>query len=153
MLHPFSVQHLDVEKLLSNWRWLCTDDVTLIARNAFADLFLLTKEGHVLRLDISAGQLMRVAESEGQFRQMAETKEKREEWFAESDEQVAASKGLIPATDQCIAFAIPLAFVESATNNKPFVVDIYEQVGFSGDMHKQLSHLPKGTKVRLKVVP
>jgi hypothetical protein len=119
----------------------------------FADLFLVTKEGHVLRLDISAGKLMKVADSEEQFRQMAETKEKREEWFAESDERVAASRGLIPATNLCIAFATPLAFVESASNNKPFVVDIYEQVGFSGDMHKQLSHLPKGTRVRLKVVP
>jgi hypothetical protein len=153
MLHPFTVQHLDVEKLLLNWRWLCADEVALIARNAFADLFLLTKEGNVLRLDISAGKLTKVAESEDQFRKLAETKEKREEWFAESDEQIAASRGLKPATNQCIAFATPLAFAESASSNKPFVVDIYEQVGFSGDMHRQLSQLPEGTKVRLKVVP
>ena len=153
MVPRFSVQHLDVEKLLANWRWLCIDEVTLIARNAFADLFLCDKAGYVSRLDISAGKLTRVADSEAQFRQMAETEEKREEWFAESDEQAAASRGLTPNTNQCIAFAVPLAFVESASNNKPFVVDIYEHVRFSGDMHRQLSHLPKGAKVRLKVVP
>jgi hypothetical protein len=149
----FAVQHLDVEKLLSNWRWLCNDEVTLIARNAFADLFLCNKAGNILWLDVSAGKLTKVAVSEAQFRQMAETEEKHEEWFAESDERSAASRGLHPDTNQCIAFAVPLAFAESASNNKPFVVDIYEQVGFSGDMHKQLSHLPEGTKVRLKVVP
>lgn len=82
----------------------------------------------MLRLDTSAGKLTKIAESEAQFRQMAETKEKREEWFAESDEKTAASRGLNPNTNQCIAFAMPLAFVESASNNKPFVVDIYEQV-------------------------
>ena len=84
---------------------------------------------------------------------MAETKEKREEWFAESDESTAASTGLNPTTHQCIAFAVPLAFAESASHNKPFVVDIYEHVGFSGDMHRQLSYLREGTKVRLKVGP
>jgi hypothetical protein len=149
----FAVQHLDVEKLLSNWRWLCKDEVTLIARNAFADLFLCNKAGNILWLDVSAGKLTKVADSEAQFRRMAETKERHEEWFAESDERSAASRGLTPDTNQCIAFAAPLAFAESESNNKPFVVDIYEQVGFSGDMHKQLSHMPEGTKVRLKVVP
>ena len=153
MVLHFSVQHLDIERLLENWRWLCPDEVTLIARNAFADLFLCNKAGNILWLDVAGGKLSKVAESEAHFRKMAETREKREEWFAESDERDAASRGLTPNIDQCIAFSVPLAFLESASNNKRFLVDIYQQVAFSGDIDKQLSHLPEGTKVRLKVVP
>ena len=32
----FGVDHLDVERLLAEWRWLCSKPTTLIARNAFA---------------------------------------------------------------------------------------------------------------------
>ena len=98
---------------------------------------------HILWLDIAGGKLTKVAESGAQFREMAEIHEKREEWFAESDERKAASRGLTPNNDQCIAFSVPLAFATSGSNNKPFLVDIYQQVAFSGDMHKQLSHCRK----------
>jgi hypothetical protein len=30
------VDHLDVERPLAEWRWLCSKPTTLIARNAFA---------------------------------------------------------------------------------------------------------------------
>jgi hypothetical protein len=32
----FGVDHLDVERLLAEWRWLCSKPTTLIARNGFA---------------------------------------------------------------------------------------------------------------------
>jgi hypothetical protein len=34
----FGVDYLDVERLLAEWRWLCSKPMTLIARNAYADL-------------------------------------------------------------------------------------------------------------------
>jgi hypothetical protein len=50
-------------------------------------------------------------------------------------------------------FLLPVAFVESSSKNMPFVVDIYQQVAFLGDLHRQLSSYPEGTKVRLKIAP
>ena len=153
MISRFSVQHIDVDKLLAEWRWLCPNQMTLVARNVFADLFLSDSAGKIFRLDVAAGKLTEVSESETQFRQMAETLEKREEWFAEADERTASARGLNPSADQCVGFAVPLAFAESGSKNESFIVDIYQQVGFLGDLHRLLSTIPEGTKVRLKVVP
>lgn len=57
MANEFQVDHLDVDRLLEEWRWLCSQPVTLVARSVFGDLFLLTNEGKVLWLEITFGKL------------------------------------------------------------------------------------------------
>lgn len=151
MQQRLDVGHLDAKRLLAEWRWLCSDQMTLIARNAFGDLFLRNEQGTIFQLKVGSGKLDEVANSEMQFRELAETREKREEWFAESEETTSAAQGLTPDENQCIGFTVPLVFAESRSTNTPFVVDIYDQVGFLGDMHRQISSLPNGRKVRLVV--
>ena len=80
----FRLQHLDVEPPLTEWRWLCPGRVTLVARSAFADLFLAGDAGQVLRLDVSVGKLEKIAGSETEFRTLLEDPERREAWFGES---------------------------------------------------------------------
>jgi hypothetical protein len=147
----FSVDHLDIVRLLLEWRWLCPGNVKLIARNAFGDLFLANDRGEVLRLDVAGGQLSKIAESEGKFREIATSGEKDEKWFAKSDEEAATANGLIPDERQCIGFSTPLVFAESGSGNTIYLVDIYESVGFLGDLHRQIVELPDGAKVRLCV--
>ena len=89
----FNVGDLSAELLLEKWRWLCASPVTIIARNAFGDLFLLTESGVVSKLDVSMGQLTKIAETVEQFLSLAKSPEKRQELFAEEDERAAARKG------------------------------------------------------------
>ncbi len=89
----FQVDHLDVDRLLSEWRWLCPQSLTLVARSAFGDLFLRDEAGKIFKLDIAIGQMNEVAKSETEFRDLAGTKEKREQWFAESDELAGIERG------------------------------------------------------------
>ena len=147
----FAVEHLDVERLLAEWRWLCPGRMTLVARNAFADLFLRNQAGHVLRLEVGVARLRKVADSEAQFRDLAQTGKNREEWFAEGDEKVAADRGLTPNADQCIGFSVPLVFAESRAPSPPYVADLYEHVSLLGDVNRQIAHMPDGTRVRLQV--
>jgi hypothetical protein len=149
----FLVEHLDVERLLSEWRWLCPRPMTLAARTAFGDLFLRDEAGAVFWLDIAVGKLTQVSNSEARFREMAETREKREEWFAESDMRAAEERGLKPGLSQCVGFKVPLAFAESGSPDTPYVADLHEYVSFLGDLNRQISSLPEGSKVRLRVVP
>jgi hypothetical protein len=142
----FDVQHLSIDRLLTEWRWLCPQTVALVARNAFGDLFLRDDSGKILKLDLSVGQLTEVCESEERFRVLAD--EKRQEWFLEDDALAAAKRGLVPNSSQCIAFKIPLMLAESGTPNNVYVADLYEQVSFLGDVHRQTSALPDGTKAR-----
>jgi hypothetical protein len=53
---------------------------------------------------------------------------------------------------QCIAFDVPVVFEEGA-NNSAYIVDIYDCVGFLGDLHRQLVTLPDGTKVEVVIKP
>jgi len=153
MENCFAVDHLDVERLLADWRWLCSKHMTLVARNVFGDLFLRDESGEVFRLEVAVGKVAMIADSEAQFRKLAAIHEKREEWFAEADEQAAAARGLKPNASQCIGFSVPLAFAESGSPDTPYVCDLYDHVSFLGDLTRQISSLPDGTKVRIKVVP
>lgn len=147
----FLVEHLDVDRLLSEWRWLCPQPLALVARSAFGDLFLRDEAGKIFKLDIAIGEMKEVAGSEAEFGNLASTKEKREEWFAESAELAAADRGLKPSGDQCIAFKTPIIFAEGSDPDNACVGSLYEQVSFLGDLNRQLSQLPEGTKVQLRI--
>ena len=147
----FVVEHLDAQRLLLEWRWLCPKPITLVARNAFGDLFLRDESGEMYFLDVAGGHLTRIADSEAQFRELAATPEKREEWFGEADELAGFARGLRPNASQCIGFGTPLVFGESGKPDNPYVADIYDHVSFLGDLHHHISGLPAGTKVRLQV--
>lgn len=147
----FAVDHLDVERLLADWRWLCPKQMTLVARSVFADLFLCDESGEVFRLDVAVGKLTKVADSEAQFRELAASREKRGEWFREAAEQSASARGLKPTATQCIGFSVPLIFAESGSADTPYIADLYEHVSFLGDINRQISNLPDGAKVRLHV--
>jgi len=141
---------LDVERLLGEWKWLCAEPVKLVARNVFGDRFLREINGTIFRRNAAAAKRTKVANSEVEFRELARRKEMRDEWFAETDELAAASRGLMPNKAQCIGFTTPLVFQEAGQFNSPYVTDLYEYVSFLGDLNRQLSVLPDGAKVRLK---
>jgi hypothetical protein len=147
------VDHLDIERLLQSWRWLCPGTVSLVARNAFGELFLRDEHGRILRLDVTVGQLTEIASSESQFRDLLTDPAKQEEWLAETDTIAAAERGLQPSRSQCIGFKIPLVFAESGFPDNAYVADLYEYVAFLGDLHEQIANSPDGTKVRLRVLP
>jgi hypothetical protein len=146
----FNTAHLDVERLLADWRWLCPKPVTLVARNVYGDLYLRAEDG-TYQLDVGIGRLAKVADSLEHFLVLCESGEKREEWFAESQERTAAQRVLAPGATECIGFSMPVVFKESGPPNTPYVIDIYEHVGFLGDLHRQIADLPNGAKVRLIV--
>jgi|GEM_PF-4474929 len=59
-LYP-KAEHLDVEKLLAEWRWLCPAAMITVARNAFADLYLRDKHGKIFQQDVAVGKLTNAA--------------------------------------------------------------------------------------------
>jgi hypothetical protein len=107
----------------------------------------------VFWLQVAVGKLTEVCHSETDFREVAQTDQKREEWFAETDMLAAAKRGLRPNLSQYIGFSVPLVFAESGPTDTAFIVDLYEHVSFLGDLNRQISNLPDGSKVRLRVTP
>jgi hypothetical protein len=149
----FNVDDLSVDQLLVDWRWLLPGPFSLIACNVFGDLFLRNAEGAVFWLQVGIGKLSEVAASESQFLDLLKQDTKREVWFAETDAQAAAGCGLHPSKAQCIGFKIPLVFTQSKdAPDNAYVADLYEQVSFLGDLHRQIANAPDGTQVRLRLV-
>ena len=147
----FAVNHLDVERLLTDWRWLCPNRVSLVARDAFGDLILLDESGQIHRLDVAVGKLLKIADSEAQFRELVTNK--GDEWFAQTDEYAAARRGLKPDQTQCIGFSVPLVFREGGGPDTAYIADLYEHVSFLGDLNRQIAESPDGAQVRLVVRP
>jgi hypothetical protein len=148
----FPVDHLDVNRLLTEWRWLCPEPMTLVARNVFGDLFLADIDGRVFWLQSAFGKLIEIAPSEENFHEMLKADSTREEWFAETDARAAAKNGLAPDALHCIGFKIPVVFAESGFAGNAYVADLYEQVSLLGDLHHQLRDVPDGGKVRVMPV-
>lgn len=48
-------------------------------------------------------------------------------------------------------FSVPLVFAESGSPDTPYVADLYEHISFLGDLNRQISSLPDGAKVRIRV--
>lgn len=148
----FDVEGLDANRLLEQWRWLSAEPMTLVARNGFGDMFLKTTNGKILWLNVGNGTLTEIAESELVFQHLLAESAKREIWFAELQLAAFAEQGLKPNDLQCIGFKTPVVFAESANvPNNAYVADLYEQVSFLGDLHRQIADTPNGGKVRLKV--
>lgn len=148
----FDVDQLDVSRLLEQWRWLCGQSVTLIARNGFGDMFLRTNDGKILWLNVGGGTLAEIAESESGFERSLSESATRELWFAEEQLAAFAERDLKPNDLQCIGFKTPVVFAESrSVPDNAYVADLYEQVSFLGDLHQQIADVPNGGKVRLKI--
>jgi hypothetical protein len=149
----FRVDELEIDRLLSDWRWLCPSRMTLVARNVFGELFLRDESGAIFWLNTTTGKLSKVSDSHSQFVELAETTEKRREWFVEQEALTYAQRGLVPGSRQCIGFGVPAVFAEGGTPHTAFIADIYEYVSFLGDLHRQIASLPEGSKVTLRVNP
>jgi hypothetical protein len=148
----FAIDQLDETLLLEQWHWLCIEPVSLVARNGFGDLFLRTVEGKVWWLNVHSGTLVEVSESESSFEDALRQSPKRELWLAEQQLEKFAERGLKPNQLQCIGFKMPVVFAESGNvAENAYVADIYEQVSFLGDLHRQIADTPNGTKVKLRV--
>ena len=149
----FEVSGLETERLLFDWQWLCPSCMSLVAKNVFGDLFLRDASGAIFWLNASVGKFDKVSTSEAEFREMAKTSEKRKEWFAEPEMLAYSKLGLNPGASQCIGFSVPAVFREGGTPDTAYVADLYEYLSFLGDLHRQLSDLPDGSKVQLQVNP
>jgi hypothetical protein len=151
--HAFHVSDLNVDQLLVDWRWLCVEPVTLVAHNLFGDLFLRNIEGNVFWLQVTVGNISKISDSETQFRELLKQDMNRETWLAETDAHAMDEQGLHPSTGQCIGFKIPLVFAQSKdAPDNAYVADLYEQVSFLGDLHRQIADTDDGEQVRLRVV-
>src|SRR6266478_3421819 len=72
---------MELESLLSDWRWLVQPNLKPILVTALGDLFLRDGVGRVHFLDTMTGDLKQVAESQDAFEQLCEDRGYRRNYF------------------------------------------------------------------------
>ena len=150
----FDISGVSTERLLHEWKWLVLGDCNVVAVSPVGDLFLEDGESRVHWLDVARGTISAIASSALEFREMTKNDANRNRWFMEELAAVAQRKGFRPGKGQCLAYKIPIVFKESTTApENMYVADLYEYVSFMGDIHRQISDVPDGGKVRIKIEP
>jgi hypothetical protein len=150
----FDIDGISAEKLLREWKWLAPGEFSLLAVNAFGDLFLQDTHGSVHRLNSTSGTISAVATSNAEFREGAKDASKRRERFLEELTEQAERKGCSPGKGQCVGGKIPFVFAQSANvPDNMYVADLYEYVSFMGDLHNQINNVPDGGQVRIRDKP
>jgi hypothetical protein len=103
--------------------------------------------------DVGTLQIDKQLADEAEFHDLLEREECRREWFSETEAQAFADHGFRPNATQCIGFKIPVIFSESKdVPDNAYVADLYEQVSFLGDLHRQVANSPDGSLVRLRPI-
>ena len=150
----FDVDGISLDRLLQKWKWLVGGEFKLLAVNAFGDLYLEGVDGVVKRLDIAGGEVSAIARSRHEFERAAKEAASKRDWFLENDAEQAERRGYRPGKGQCIGSKIPWVFQESAdVAENLYVANLYEYVSFMGDLHQQITDVPNGGKVRIKIQP
>jgi hypothetical protein len=151
----FDIDGISTERLLREWKWLAPGEFSLLAVNAFGDLFLQGAGGSsVHRLDVTGGTISLIASSRVEFLEVAKDADKKKDWLLEELAEHADRRGCSPGKGQCVGGKIPFVFAQSAkAPDNMYVVDLYEYVSFMGDLHSQMKNVPDGGQVQIKVQP
>lgn len=116
-------------------------------------IFLEAASGEVLWLDSGTALIEEVASDRGQFEETIRSSPADvQEWFLPPLVERLQAAGKKPQEGECYGFIILPVFAEGKydTDNL-IVVPVREQFVGMADIHRQLSELPDGTKVKLKV--
>jgi hypothetical protein len=143
---------IDWSSALATWHWILPPEFTLWLVNHIGDLFIVLDDGSVHMLDIGGGTLEKVAENRDDFAKKIDENSNEQNWLAIPlvDSLNAAGVRLQPR--QCYAYKLlPILGGDySIENFSP--IDIADYLGAYGSIHEQLSNVPDGTQVQLKVI-
>jgi len=135
------------------WSWLLPEPWEPIICSTVAGIFLTIPTGEVIWLDTATALLEQVAESREQFEGLVKSSPAHvDEWFLPPLVDRLHAAGKRPKDGECYGFIILPVFAEGKydTDNM-VVVPVREQLIGIANIHRQLSELPNGATVQVKV--
>jgi hypothetical protein len=136
------------------WAWLVPEQWTPVICSMVPGIFLEKPNGEIHWLDTGTGLVGKVADTRDGFEDiLSSSPELVEEWFLPGliDQLHAAGKRAAPG--QCYGFTILPIFAEGKYKvDNMLVVPVREQFVGIAEIHRQLSELPDGTSVQMKIV-
>jgi hypothetical protein len=141
-----SMDGIDVDALLTDWRWLVDEGYEPVLLTALGDLFLEAPDGSVHWLHTGSGDLDRVTGSRDEFEQLMTRPEQVEEWFFPELVGTLKAQGIELARGQCYGYMNPpcLGGRNEPLNLTP--VDVYVHFNILGQVASQVCEKPESAE-------
>ncbi len=139
---------VDLEGLLTEWRWLVDESFHPVVISALGDLFLRhDDDGSIFWLDAGWGRLTRVARSADEFKQIMVQPDNAAVWFVPQLVGDILTQGKLLKPGQCFGYKVPpvLGGETEPGNLEPTDLDVH--FGILGQIHRQVKDLPSGTPI------
>ena len=136
------------------WSWLVPEPWNPLVCSMVGGVFLEKPDGAVHWLDTGTGLVEHVASNRGHFEEtMRASPDLLDEWFLPPLIERLHAAGKKAGAGECYGFTILPLFAEGKYEvGNMFVVPVAEQFVGMADVHRQLSALPDGASVQVKVV-
>jgi hypothetical protein len=145
------VEGLDVQTLLTEWRWLIPENMKPLLLSFFGDWMLESPDGKIHFLDLLEGDVNCISQSAQELESMLQQEENRKHWLMTDWVQICRERGLHLAVGECYGWKIAphLGGKLDFQNIQVFDLAVYECI--TGQVHRQT---PEGYVVTgFRIVP
>lgn len=145
------IKNVDLDDILSSWRWKLNDLKGVATISVLGDIFLLGNDDAVYWLQTDTGDLTKVADNLEQYEQFLSDEEKVVNWFLPFLVKDLLVAGKTLKDNEVYSYKkLPMIGGEYSVDNIESI-DISVHFAISGQICEQIQNLPDGTKVRIKV--
>ena len=145
---------VDLNSLLSDWRWLLPENLKPTVTTAFGDLFLCDEEVKVHFLDTLYGELKCVAGSKAEFEQLCEDRDFRRKYFQSFFVMEMRKMHGDLEVGECYSCDIRPTLGAQLDPEEFERTDLEVHLSILGQVHSQTKRLPTGTKIdKINIVP
>ena len=138
---------VDLDGLLSEWRWLADESFQPVVISVLGDLFLRHHDGRIFWLSAGWGQLSEVAASAEEFERLMVQPENASEWFVPQLVGDILGSGQRLAPGQCFGYKVPPVLGGQVEPGNFEPTDLQVHFGILGQIHRQVKDLPPGTPI------
>jgi hypothetical protein len=138
---------VDLDGLLSEWRWLADESFDPIVISALGDLFLRNDDGRIFWLNAGSGQLTKVADSAEEFKRLMVQAENANDWFVPQLVGDILASGKRLKAGECFGYKVPPVLGGEIEPDNFEPTDLQVHFGILGQIHRQVKDLPPGTPI------
>jgi hypothetical protein len=138
---------VDLQSLLSDWRWLVPENLKPTVITALGDLFLCDEAGKVHFLDTLYGELKQAANSQAEFEQFCEDRDFRRKYFQSFFVMEMRKIHGELEMGQCYSCDIPPTLGGQLHSEEFERTNLATHFSVLGQLHRQTKQLPAGTKI------
>jgi len=143
---------IDIDDLLSCWKWCIGEMNRVVLISSMGDFFLLGKDDAIYWLQTDCGTLTKVAENLNAFNIFLTDEDCIDNWFLPLLVEKLILSGKVPGDNEVYSFKrLPILGGDYTVENIE-VTNMSVHFSFMGLICEQIKDLPDGTHVTLKVV-